>query len=247
MLSTSNVYQPQYTYELCYTVTYMRTLVQEKEKAILLRQKGYTYKEILAIVPVAKSSLSLWLKDLPLTKSEKIALKNRKSASISRGRIKVAGILHTRRLVREKAQWVEARDVFKKYSNEPFFHTGLALYWAEGGKRTDQWQFMNSDVDMQILMIKWLVTYAAIEKKDLRFRLYVHKAYQSEECDSWWAKKLLVRSSQFLKTIIKPSGLSIKKRPNYRGCLRIEVRTSKSLLNKMRFWQKMLVEFYQEQ
>lgn len=198
-------------------------------------------------MPIAKSSLSLWLKDLPLTKSEKTALKDRKSASISRGRIKVASILHTRRLVREKEQLIEAQSVFQKYSSEPFFHTGLALYWAEGGKRTDQWQFMNSDAAMQILMIKWLVVYMSIEKKDLRFRLYVHKAYQSEECDSWWAKKLQVPQSQFLKTIIKPSGLGVKKRPNYRGCLRIEVRSSKSLLNKMRFWQKMLVEFYQKQ
>jgi hypothetical protein len=225
----------------------MKLLVHEKEKAVELRKKGHTYKEILDVIPVAKSSLSLWLKDLPLTKSEKIALKDRKNNNISRGRIKIAGILHTRRLVREKDQLLEAQDAFQKYAPDPLFHTGLALYWAEGGKRTNQWQFMNSDADMQNLMIKWLVVYANIKKSDLRFRLYVHKAYQSEECDAWWATKLHVQRSQFLKTIIKPSGLGVKKRPNYRGCLRIEVRSSKPLLNKMRFWQKMLVEFYQKQ
>jgi len=225
----------------------MLALVQEKEMAVTLRQKGYTYKEILAVVPVAKSSLSLWLKDLPLTKSEKVALKSRRNANISRGRIKVAGILHTRRLSREKGQLDDARKVFNEYSKEPFFHSGLLLYWAEGGKRTNQWQFMNSDGDMQKVMVKWLVKYAGVDKKDLRFRLYVHKAYQSEECDAWWAKKLQVMPSQFLKTIIKPSGLGVKKRPNYRGCLRLELRTSKPLLNKMRFWQKMLVEFYLKQ
>lgn len=225
----------------------MQALVQEKETATKLRQQGYTYKEILAIVPVAKSSLSLWLKDLPLTKSEKIALKHRRDSNISRGQIKVAGILHTRRLAREKDQLAEARITFSTHIVEPFFHTGLMLYWAEGGKRTNQWQFMNSDGDMQKLMVKWLVAYAGVEKNDLRFRLYVHKAYQSEECDAWWVKKLQVTPSQFLKTIIKPSGLGVKKRPNYKGCLRIEVRTSKPLLNKMRFWQKMLVEFYNKQ
>lgn len=235
------------TYELSCYDTYMLALVQEKELATTLRQQGYTYKEILAVVPVAKSSLSLWLKDLPLTKSEKIALKNRKNASISRGRIKVAGILRTRRLVREKDQLTEARLVFKKHMQEPFFHAGLALYWAEGGKRTNQWQFMNSDADMQRVMVRWLVHYADIKQVDLRFRLYVHKAYQSELCDTWWATKLDVSPSQFLKTIIKPSGLGVKKRPNYRGCLRIEVRSSKALLNKMRFWQKMIVEYYQKQ
>lgn len=222
----------------------MKSLVQEKTKAIALRKKGLSYNDILKQIPVAKSSLSLWLKDLPLTKSEKIALKNRMNANISGGRIKVAGILHNRRLVREQEQLKDARDVFKKYALDPFFHVGIALYWAEGGKRTNQWQFMNSDVAMQNLMQKWLTTYAQVKKDAIRFRLYVHKAYQSKECDAWWADNLNVDQGQFLKTVIKPSGLNVKKRPDYRGCLRIEVRSSKSLLNKMRFWQKMLVELY---
>ena len=49
----------------------MKPLVHFKTKAIALRKKGYSYKEIMAEVPVAKSSISLWLKDTPLTKSEK--------------------------------------------------------------------------------------------------------------------------------------------------------------------------------
>jgi len=230
----------------CYD-TCMKPLVHQKAQAVALRQKGYTYNEIKEIVPVAKSSLSLWLKDLPLTKDEKLALKHRKDSRINHGRIKVAVILRTRRLNREKDQLAVARRVFKKYARDPFFHAGLNLYWAEGGKRTDQWQFMNSDADMQLVMASWLVKFADIHKEDLRFRLYIHKPYQAESCDEWWIKKLQVEPSQFLKTIIKPSGLGIKKRPNYRGCLRIEVRSSKALLNMMRFWQKMLVEFYLKQ
>lgn len=225
----------------------MKALVQYKEQAIVLRQKGSTYSEIMAVVPVAKSSLSLWLKDLPLTQSEKTALKNRTDANISRGRIKVSGILHARRLSREKEQLLEAREVFKKYVDVPFFHTGVALYWAEGGKRTSQWQFVNSDGDMQRLMVLWLIQFVGVIKKDIRFRLYIHKPYQSEACDLWWCKTLQISPRQFLKTIIKPSNLGVKKRPNYHGCLRIEVRKSKSLLNKMRFWQKILVEFYSKQ
>ncbi len=226
---------------------WMKALVQHKTKAITLRKKGYTYKEIMEIVPVAKSSISLWLKDLPLTKDEKASLRHRKDARISHGRIKLAGILYTRRLARENEQLEVAKGVFRKYSQDPFFHAGLNLYWAEGGKRTNQWQFMNSDADMQKVMVLWSVKFGEVRKEDLRFRLYVHKPYLSEPCDEWWQKKLQVPPSQFLKTIIKPTGLGVKKRPNYRGCLRIEVRSSKALLNKMRFWQKMLVEFYTKQ
>lgn len=225
----------------------MKSLVQEKAQAIRLRQKGYTYKEILAVVPVAKSSLSMWLKGLPLTREEKSALKLRTNGQINRGRIKVAGIMRSRRLVREKEQLQMAREIFVQHSQDPLFHSGVALYWAEGGKRTNQWQFMNSDHAMLRVMIVWLVKYTGTAECDIRFRLYVHKAYQTDDVISWWSNKLLIKQEQFLKTIVKPSGLGVKKRLNYRGCLRIEVRSSKSLLNQMRFWQKMIVEYYMKQ
>lgn len=241
--SEHNVHAQVGTFEpTCYD-TDMKPLVHQKEQAILLRKKGYTYNEILVHVPVAKSSLSLWLKDLPLTKVEKNSLKHRRTSQISHGRIKAAGVLYQKRLLREKEQLQEAKVLFSKYHNKPLFHVGIALYWAEGGKRTNTWQFMNSDEAMQRVMISWLTSFVGINKDDLRFRLYIHKVYQSENCEHWWAESLNVSPEQFLKTIIKPSNRGVKKRPNYKGCLRIEVRNSKPLLNKMRFWQKMLVEF----
>ncbi|MEX0918327.1 MAG: hypothetical protein WDZ93_04190 [Candidatus Paceibacterota bacterium] len=222
----------------------MRALVQEREKAIALRKQGYSYKEILAEVPVAKSTLSLWLGDLPLTKNEKLVLKDRKNANITHGRIKAASELRKRRLEREASWLEEARETFFTHKLDPLFHTGVALYWAEGSKRVNQWSFMNSDEEMILVMVKWLHRYGKINTNELFFRLYVHKPYAHENCEEWWAKKIGVRTNQFLKTVYKPTTLGVKKRPNYKGCLRIEVRKSKGLLCKMRFWQNILVEHY---
>lgn len=220
----------------------MKKLVREKEKAIELRKQGYTYNEILEIVPVAKSSLSLWLKDVSLTHSEKQALKHRKDKQIGAGRIKVAGILRDRRLAREKSQLTLARKIYTAQKSSPLFFIGVALYWAEGGKRTDQWQFTNTDVDMQRIMLMWLTECAGIKLEDLRFRLYVHKSYVSENCEQWWSEQLNVPTDNFLRTVTKPGAALVKRRPGYKGCLRLEVRRSKGLLNQMRFWQNMLVE-----
>ena len=41
---------------------------KEKAKAIRLRRKGKSYNEILEKVPVAKSTLSRWLRDVSLAK-----------------------------------------------------------------------------------------------------------------------------------------------------------------------------------
>ena len=224
----------------------MRALVQEKNKAIKLRKQGLSYQEILREVPVAKSSLSLWLKDLPLTKSEKQVLKKRKNKNITRGRIKAAAELRKRRLEREAVWFEEAREIFERHNNEPLFHTGVALYWAEGAKRVTQWSFSNSDEAMNLIVIEWLGRYCGIRKQDLFFRLYIHKPYAHENCEGWWQQKLQVLPQQFMTTIYKPTQLGVKKRPNYKGCLKIEVRKSKHLLCKMRFWQTMLVEYYKD-
>ena len=225
----------------------MKALVQEKQRAIQLRKKGLCYRDILKEIPVAKSSISLWLKDLPLTKSEKYSLKKRKDGNISRGRIKAAGILSQRRLDRESVWLKEARKTFDENKHSPFFHTGITLYWAEGSKRSNQWSFINSDEDMNNLMLIWVEQFLNINRNDVRFRLYIHKLYAHENCEQWWQEKMNILPNQFSRTIYKPSGRGIKKRPLYKGCLRMELARSKGLLMKMKFWQSMLVEYYQKQ
>ena len=54
----------------------MLAKIEEKQKAIALRKRGYSYSEILAEVPVAKSTLSLWLRSVGLAKKQKQLLKH---------------------------------------------------------------------------------------------------------------------------------------------------------------------------
>ncbi len=221
----------------------MKPLVQEKERAITLRKKGLSYNEILKELSVAKSSLSLWLKDFPLTEDEKRSLKKRKHALISRGRIRAGATHRKNRLLRELEYLNVARRMFDTHENEPLFHIGIALYWAEGAKRNNQYLFMNSDYEMIIVMVNWLERYMGYSRMALRYRLYIHKPYAHENLESFWMQKLHVTEAQFAKTIYKPTNLGVKKRPNYKGCLRIEVPKSRDLLCKMKFWQSMQVEY----
>lgn len=109
-------------------IYHMKTKVREKEVAIMFRKKGLSYSDILAKIPVSKSSLSLWLKNLALTDEEKSSLKKRKNSNISRGRIRSGATLTRLRLKREKVVYGEAKSEFKKNVEDPFFHIGVALY-----------------------------------------------------------------------------------------------------------------------
>ena len=49
-----------------------------KSKAIELRKQGFSYSEILKQIPVAKSTLSVWLKNVGLSKKQKQKLTKKK-------------------------------------------------------------------------------------------------------------------------------------------------------------------------
>ena len=226
---------------------YMKPLVHFKTKAIALRKKGHSYKEIMAEVPVAKSSISLWLKDTPLTKSEKAVLKKRIDTNISNGRIKAAASARNNRLLREKQRLPAIIESFNKFKNDPLFQLGIGLYWAEGAKNSGTTMFTNSDDAMIVIMLLWLEKFTLYKRVNLRYRLYIHKPYAHENCEQWWADKLSVPLTTFTKTTYKPTSKGIKIRQNYKGCLRIEVPKSTILLHTLKVWTRLLVEFHGKQ
>jgi len=221
----------------------MRALVREKEEAIRLRKQGLSYQDILRKVLVSKSTLSLWLQDLPLTSSEKHLLKNRTTDNISKGRIRAAASLHQLRERRDLIVFNEAKEEFAKYKADPFFQLGIGLYWAEGSKRSSSFGFTNSDSDMVNVMISWIEQYLGVERSRIYLRLYTHKPFADEQQEEYWSKQTGILPLNFKKTIYKPTGLLVKKRPMYRGCIRVEL-GSVRYLRKLAYWQQMLIEHY---
>lgn len=56
-----------------------------RQKAIALRQKGFSYSEILVQIPVAKSTLSLWLRSVDLSRPQPQRLTVLKLRAIKKG------------------------------------------------------------------------------------------------------------------------------------------------------------------
>lgn len=227
----------------CYD-TGMKALVTLRKQAELLRKQGLTYQEILRQVPVSKSSLSEWLADFPLTNSEKHLLKKRKDSNISLGRIRAATSNRQNKIDKDKLLFDEAKVEFEKFKNDSLFHVGISLYWAEGAKRNEMFLFVNSDDEMIEMMLLWLEKFTEYSRSHMGYRLYIHQPFLRDNLELWWQKRLRATGAQFKKTVLKPTNLGIKKRPNYKGCLRVEVPRSSHLLTKMKFWMNMLVEYH---
>ena len=134
----------------------MKARLEDKKLAIELRKNGLSYKEIQERIPISKSLLSSWFKYLDLTLEEENLLKSRIVERRDKGRIKSTISNRNRRIGREVVAFEEARILFNNYKDQSVFLTGTALYWAEGSKRTGEFQFVNSDPDMIVFMSKWI-------------------------------------------------------------------------------------------
>lgn len=175
-----------------------------KEQAIALRKEGKSYKEIMELVPVSKSSLSLWLRDVKLTKKQQSRLSSIRGASGGEAKKKI---------------WEEKRQkVMDEYDpplNDPDFVLGLGLYWGEGTKwsRTET-VFTNSDVIMMKAFTIWVNKFFA-EDFD-RFSVDVHHYDVERDGDikAYWSEMLGIDLSNFIKSQVKVSQSSQKKKGN---------------------------------
>jgi hypothetical protein len=206
-----------------------------------MRKEGKTYSEILAEVPVAKSTLSLWLRSVGLSKSQKQKITKKRLDAARRGAF-------ARRQGREKLVALHtaqgAEDV-GKLSERELWLVGVALYWGEGSKQRGSdvsagIMLGNSDGDMLRVFLKWLKM-LKVSSSDIYFELYVHETRKKDKelFRLWWSKKLQVDVGRISKVYFK-KGAVLTNRRNvgdlYRGLLRIRVRRSTDLNRRVHGW-----------
>ena len=134
------------------------TKLAEKDRAIVLRRQGFSYSQILREVPVYKSTLSLWFREVKLSKRQYQRLTERKMAAALRG----AQQRHKQRLDISEQIKQEAKKEISQLTENTFRVFGAALYWAEGSKQKEHIVsvgviFTNSDPGMVYFFYHWLI------------------------------------------------------------------------------------------
>ena len=216
--------------------------IQEKEKAILLRKEGFSYTEILEQVPVAKSSLALWLQSVGLSKKQKQRLTDKKLASARRGALKKKEdrIFRTK-IIKESAE----KDVGKLTEREKWL-IGIALYWAEGSKEKE-WrpgssaQFINSDPLMIRFFISWLLKICKSPENMLVFDIFLHENHKHRvgEVVEYWSSQTGFSQNYFQHIYYKKNKVHTKRKntgKSYFGILKINIKASSSLNRRISGW-----------
>ncbi len=184
--------------------------VEEKQRARELRTQGWSYNAILQEVSVSKSTLSLWLRDIPLTDEQITALSDKFRA----GREKFIHKMRIRRDDRWAEYHREAEEEYTTFSQDPAFMFGLALYIGEGTK-SDENAVCLTNCDPRVIckarefFLKIGVPYAS-----LRGAVHLHPGLSVEAAEAYWREITGLPEGQFHRTSVSVSRASTGKKGN---------------------------------
>lgn len=210
-----------------------------RKTAVAMRKEGRSYREIQEVVGVAKSTLSLWLRDVPLTEDQQRALADRGPSS-TRANAAAARANATRRRSVVQAQ---AKAQITHLSESELFVAGVVAYWAEGSKNKP-WRFgqgtvlVNSDPGLIQLFIRWLAL-MGINGDRLQFRLMIHESADVPAALDYWSSVVGASVEDFGRTQLKKHNPKTVRRnvgEDYHGCLIIYVRRSADLTLQIAGW-----------
>jgi transposase len=206
---------------------------ERKEIGQGLRRMGLSYREIAAVIPVHKGTLSGWCADLELTPEQRTRLAAKRPAIVRQSEIGARRRMTARRnreLVRSEA----AREAVTLLEDSKWT-AGVVAYWSEGGKSKEV-RFANSDPDLVRLFLEWSYEYLGVTINDLTIKLHLHSGQDERECMEYWSYETGIPLTRFRKTYVKPEGTGHRKNVLYAGTASVRVDKSGGMLQRILGW-----------
>lgn len=214
--------------------------INEKEKAVSLRKKGLSYSEILKEVSVAKSTLSLWLKDVGLNKGQKQRITQKRLDAAIRGGIAKRNqrLTNTREIIEKASQEIG------KISKRELWLIGVILYWAEGAKQkphliSQRVAFTNSDPMVIRIFLKWLYEIVGVTVNDVTVAIYIHETGDEIKAKKYWSEITNIPVYKFQKTVFKKHNIRTNRKYNndsYYGLIKLTVSKSTNFNRRITGW-----------
>jgi transcriptional regulator with XRE-family HTH domain len=211
-----------------------------RERARELRGQGLDYEEIAAALGVSKSSVSLWVRDLP--RPTRLSYEECRKRAAEGARRYWEAERPVRAAARAATRDAAASQIGPLTEREVLI-AGAIAYWCEGGKskpysRSDRVVFINSDPALIRFFLRFLDV-AGAPRASLRFRVYIHEKADVEAAQSFWQDVTGATAGQFATpTLKRHNPVTVRKNvgDTYHGCLRIDVSGSADLYRRIEGW-----------
>jgi transposase len=182
------------------------TKVSVREAAISLRAQGYSYNLIIEKVPVSKSTLSVWLAQVPYTPNETVLKRignSRAAATQAKHELKLQSYEQAKQLAKADIRTISQRDLSM---------LGLAIYIGEGQKN-DTVGIINSDPRVINLAVRWLQKCHKVPTESFTLAIHLYSDNNRAASLKYWSEQTGIPQSQFGKT-------QTDLRPNKKGSKR---------------------------
>jgi transposase len=184
---------------------------EERRRARELRAEGWSVKEIERSLGVSRSSVSLWVRDVALTESQRRILELRsKAGPLIAAERKAAAARERRRAYQD-----DGRRLVHELGGS--YVAGCMLYWAEGDKSRNSVRISNADPDLLACFSTFLRNHFNVpaERMTLYCNLFADHLPRQQEIEQYWLDRLGLPLSSLRKSTVNTySKYSLKKRAN---------------------------------
>lgn len=193
------------------------SLFDKQKKAILLRKQGMSLSEIAYILQVAKSSASLWVRNVSLSKRAQKRIQN----IISVGQKKAVQVMVQRRRQYKLGLEQVIKTSLSTMQLDPFIKRLICsiFYWTEGSKNPQtRVSFTNSDPKMIQTYLFLLRSAFKLDETKFRALVHIHTYHDDNDIKRYWSLITRIPLSQFHNSFHKQS-IHKRKRKDYKGTI----------------------------
>lgn len=187
-----------------------------KERAVKLRRDGNSIKDIRKKLGIPLSTLSGWLKDVPLTATQRRNLERKWKQGLAVARREAVRWHNTQKAARMEEAATTAKETLEKITDDSSsLELALAmLYLGEGNKTRSGLGLGNSDPLIVQFYMRALERLYKISRETLRVELHLRADQDIQESKKFWSKITGIPLKRFLYAA---QDQRTKGRPTYPG------------------------------
>ena len=211
--------------------------VRKKERAIQLRKRGLSIRKIEANLHIPRSTLSGWLKNVPLTRVQRNNLRRAWERGLDSARQQAAEWKRAAKAKRLQLAQEEARRAMSRIDlkNGNVLDLALAmLYLGEGNKKALETGMGNTDPVVLRIFISILKKNYTIDVNKFRCELYLRADQNPLREKKFWSESLSIPLERFMYVHKDVRTRGTMTRVNYHGVCMVRlgnVAIQRKLLN----------------
>jgi len=184
-----------------------RGKLAEQQQARALRAQSMTLVDIAAALGVSKSSVSLWVRDVPFTPSKRPTGPKRSTHPARTGKLRQIAELDAL-----------GRRRIGTLTEDAFLVAGVSLYAGEGSKSDGKVVFANTDAQMIAFFCSWLRHFFDVDESRLRVSVYLHEGLDLDAAEAHWSLVTGIPRAQFRAPYRAAANATIRTTKHRFGC-----------------------------